>query len=133
VKKLLGWKITRNTGTPKESSHDVWVGFTGEEMEKRKEFVKGFNHSAEFDGYLRFDYIESDVVVTEPGMYLAEGLIHGFRVSGIKEGGIECVGFTQKLTAKGKRKDNRCMWFYTNGEPFASANRVQRLTRKMPA
>ena len=42
--KLLGWKVTRNTGTEKESSHEVWVGFTDEALAARN--CWGFNFYA---------------------------------------------------------------------------------------
>lgn len=126
--KLLGLKVTRNTGTAKESSHEVWVGPTGEDLAARKKFIVENCYSEEFDGVLTFDRIESDVVVDGPGLYLADGAKLGFRVQMIE--GHECFGYYQRETPRGRVKDGRVGWFNTNGLPITSS--THKLTGRAP-
>ena len=111
--KLLGWKVTRNTGTEKESSHEVWVGFTDEALAARKEFILTSCYDELFDGAISFDRVESDVIVDGLGLYHCEGMPHGFRVA--KATPTECFGYSQRRTPKGRLRDGVCFWFYVNG------------------
>lgn len=112
--KLLGWKVTRNTGTEKESSHEVWPGKTDEALEISKAFILAKCYSEDCDGVIRFDRIESDVIVDGPGVYACEGMPNGFRVEGIRYD-HQCFGYSQRRTPKGRLRDGECFWFYTNG------------------
>lgn len=111
--KLLGWKVTRNTGTEKESSHEVWPGKTDEALEISKAFILAKCYSEDCDGVIRFDRIESDVIVDGPGVYACEGMPNGFRVVGIRD--HQCFGYSQRRTPKGRLRDCVCFWFYVNG------------------
>ena len=112
--KLLGWKVTRNTGTEKESSHEVWPGKTDEALEISKAFILAKCYSEDCDGVIRFDRIESDVIVDGPGVYACEGMPNGFRVEGIRYD-HQCFGYSQRRTPKGRLRDGECFWFYVNG------------------
>lgn len=127
--KLYGIKVTR---TKHQTSHIVWVGYDPQDPEGREAFIRERCYDPEFDGELLFAPVESDVVVTGPGLYQTdrEGG-RPFRVAFTHPDGY-CYGYFQRQTPGGRWKDGDPRWFYVNGEPFNRTSPTH-LVGPMPA